>query len=152
MNGRKGQRAMTLIVLLLLIPAMGQTARAYVHPGGLHTRADLDRMKAQVAAGAHPWIDDWNLLIADPLAQNSYTAAATPNMGTSRQRADQDAHAAYLNAIRWYISGDTSYADCAVRILNAWSFTVNQVPTGADIPGLSALPIEDFAIAGEILR
>jgi hypothetical protein len=73
-------------------------------------------------------------------------------MGGNRQRADQDAHAAYLNAIHWYISGDTSYADCAVRILNAWSFAVNQVPRGTDIPGLIALPIEDFAIAGEVLR
>src|SRR6266699_6668488 len=93
--------------LLLLVLLMSQTAKAqYVHPGGLHTQADLDRMKTQVAAGAHPWIDDWNLLIADPLAQNNYSDHATGNMGSSRQNADQDAHAAYLNAIRWYISGD----------------------------------------------
>lgn len=139
--------------LLALLSLICHTAKAqYIHPGGLHTQADLDRMKTQVAAGAHPWIDDWNVLIADPLAQNTYTAAANPNMGVSRQRADQDAHAAYLNAIRWYISGDTSYADCAVRILNAWAAAVNQVPTGTDIPGLIALPIEDFAIAAEVLR
>jgi regulation of enolase protein 1 (concanavalin A-like superfamily) len=126
----------------------------FVHPGGLHTQADLDRMKTQVAAGAHPWIDDWNLLIADPLAQNTYTAAPMANMGANRQRADQDAHAAYLQAIRWYISGDASYADNAVKILNAWASAVNQVPAGpgTDAYGLVALPIEDFAIAGEVLR
>src|SRR6266702_7570481 len=107
---------------LFLILLLSQTARAqYVHPGGLHTQADLDRMKTQVAAGDHPWIDDWNLLIADPLAQNSYADHATANMGSRRQNADQDAHAAYLNAIRWYISGDTSYANEAVKILNDWS-------------------------------
>src|SRR4051812_6381737 len=88
------------------------TAHAFVHPGGLHNQADLDRMKTQVAAGAHPWIDDWNKLIADPQAQNTYTAAPQANMGVNRQRCSQDAHAAYLNTIRWYISGDTSYADC----------------------------------------
>ncbi len=138
---------------LFLIFLIDQPARAqFVHPGGLHTQADLDRMKAQVAAGAHPWIDDWNLLIADPLAQNTYTSAPRANMGGNRQRADQDAHAAYLNAIRWYISGDTSYADCAVRILNAWASTVNQVPTGTDIPGLIGIPIQDFALAAEVLR
>src|SRR6266702_5836519 len=138
---------------LFLILLLSQTARAqYVHPGGLHTQADLDRMKTEVAAGAHPWIDDWNLLITDKLAQNTYVAAPRTNMGGSRQRADQDAHAAYLNAIRWYISGDTSYADCAVRILNAWSSMVNQVPTGTDIPGLIGIPIQDFALAAEVLR
>ncbi len=136
--------------LALLLGA--SSALAFVHPGGLHTQADLDRMKTQVAAGAHPWIDDWNLLSQDPLAQYTYAAKPLANMGTSRQAADLDAHAAYLNAIRWYISGDTRYADCAVSILNAWTQTVNQVPTGTDTPGLIAIPIQDFALAGEVLR
>ncbi|SKC54198.1 RICIN domain-containing protein [Ohtaekwangia koreensis] len=141
-----------LVMLLLLVDTCIATAQTFIHPGGLHTQADLDRMKAQVAAGAHPWIDDWNLLLTDPQAQNTYTANARANMGGSRQQASRDAHAAYLNTIRWYISGNTSYADCAVRICNAWSSTVNQVPTGTDIPGLSGIPIFEFAMVGEILR
>jgi autotransporter-associated beta strand protein len=124
-------------------------AQTFVHPGGLHTQADLDRMKTKVAAGAHPWIDDWNLLISDSEARNTYTAAPQADMGANRQRADADAHAAYLNAIRWYISGDTSYADCAVRICNAWSSSVNQVPSNT---GLVGIPIFDFALAAEVLR
>src|SRR5690242_19089007 len=115
------------LILLLLFTAIEKksTAQTFVHPGGLHTQTDLDRMKTQVAAGAHPWIDDWNVLITDPSAQNTYSAGARANMGGSRQRADADAHAAYLNAIRWYISGDTTFAACAVRNLNAWSAAVN---------------------------
>lgn len=127
-------------------------AQTFTHPGGLHTQADLDRMKTKVAAGEHPWIDSWNKLITDPQAQNTYAPAARANMGSSRQRADADAHAAYLNALRWYISGDTTYAECAVRICNAWSSAVNQVPTGTDIPGLSGIPIFDFGMAAELLR
>ncbi|MBV8833243.1 MAG: hypothetical protein JO108_28945, partial [Acidobacteriaceae bacterium] len=84
-----------LITILSLIVLQAQAARAqFVHPGGLHTQADLDRMRTKVAAGAHPWIDDWNKLIVDPLAQRTYTAATLPNIGSNRQRADQDAHAA----------------------------------------------------------
>ncbi len=109
-------------------------------------------MKSNVLAGNHPWIDDWNKLITDSEAQTTYKAAAQANMGVSRQRADADAHAAYLNTIRWYISGDTNYAECAARICNEWSAAVNQVPTGTDIPGLSGIPIFDFALAGEVLR
>ncbi len=140
------------LLLAALLPLQTITAQVFVHPGGLHTQVDLDRMKTQVAAGAHPWIDGWNKLITDPQAQNTYNAAPQANMGVSRQRADADAHAAYLNTIRWYISGDTSYAACAVRICNAWSAKVNQVPAGTDIPGLSGIPIFDFAMAAELLR
>jgi len=110
------------LLVLLFAPVQRASAQTFMHPGGLHTMADLNRMKSEVAAGAHPWIDDWNVLITDPEAQNTYTASPQGDMGANRQRADADAHAAYLNAIRWYISGDTSYADCAVRILRpAWS-------------------------------
>ena len=34
-------------------------AREFVHPGGLHTRADLERMKKMVAEGRQPWLEGW---------------------------------------------------------------------------------------------
>ncbi len=145
---------MTLVVLLLLLSICGSgslLAEPFTHPGGLHTQADLDRMKAKVAEGAHPWIDDWNKLIADPLAQETYQARPRPNMG-SRQQASKDAHAAYLNTIRWVISGDTRYAECAIRICNAWASTVNAPPAGNDIPGLNGIATGEFALVGELLR
>ncbi len=43
-------------------------------------------------------------LLQEPLAQSDYKPTPAANMGVSRQRASRDAHAAYLNAIRWYIS------------------------------------------------
>ena len=143
-------------ILLLLLSAANfaitASAQMFVHPGGLHTLADLERMKTNVLAGNHPWIDDWNRLLTDRQAQGNYRSAPQANMGVSRQRADADAHAAYLNALRWAISGDTNYAECAVRICNAWSASVNQVPTGQDMPGLIGIPIFNFALAGELLR
>lgn len=127
-------------------------AQPLVHPGGLHTRADLERMRTNVLAGNSPWIDGWRELLRDPQAQSNWKPAARPNLGDSRQRADLDAHAAYLNALRWYISGDTNHAECAVRICNAWSGAVDQIPSGGDIPGLSGIPFFNFALAGELLR
>ncbi|MBW8782512.1 MAG: alginate lyase family protein [Verrucomicrobia bacterium] len=128
----------------------------FVHPSGLHTKADLERMKVKVAAHATPWIEDWEKLIHDPLAQSGYRARATPNLGNKdggvgRQRASRDAHAAYLNFIRWSITGDREYAECAIRICNDWANAVNQEPSGNDIPGLSGIPISEFAMAGELL-
>ena len=143
-------------LLFFVVAAMGMNqllaTPAFIHPGGLHTLADLDRMKTNVLAKNHPWIDAWDRLLVDPQAQTNWQTAAQANMGVSRQRADLDAHAAYLNALRWYISRDTNHAECAVRIFNAWSAAVNQVPTGNDIPGLSGIPIFHFALAGELLR
>ena len=123
----------------------------FVHPGGLHTTADLDRMKAKVAAGEHPWIDCWNDLIANPKAQFTYVATPYADMDTNRQQASADAVAAYLNSLRWYISGDTRYADCAVRIMNAWSSKVNVAHIGFE-GGLMGIPAYEFAVAGEVLR
>ncbi len=131
--------------LILSVPS----ARAFEHPGGLHTLADLERMRTNVLAGNHPWIDDWQKLLKNPQAQANWRP--DPRTG-SRQRADLDAHAAYLNALRWYISGDTNHAECAARICNAWSADMQGPPTWNDTPGLSGIPIFDFALAGELLR
>ncbi|MGC4013824.1 MAG: hypothetical protein QM755_04795 [Luteolibacter sp.] len=80
----------------------------FVHPGGLHTQSDLDRMKAKVAAKETPWIEGWEQLIRDPAAQLEYRSHARANLGDSRQQASADAHAAYLNFLRGYISGMTA--------------------------------------------
>lgn len=109
-------------------------------------------MKSKVAAGEHPWIDGWNALIKDPKAQSNFKPRTNPNMGVSRQRAQDDATAAYLNAIRWYVSGDESFAECSMRILDDWSAVVDQVPSGRDQPGLGGIPIGSFALAAEVLR
>jgi regulation of enolase protein 1 (concanavalin A-like superfamily) len=149
---KKSTLSLFVLCFITLLSNEIINAQTFVHPGGLHTKADLDRMKAQVAAGTHPWIDDWNLLIQDPLAKNTYVASPKANMGDNRQGASKDAHAAYLNAIRWYVSGDVSYADCAIRILNAWSSTVNQVPSGGEFVGLGGIAIGEFAMAAEVMR
>jgi len=148
------KKYLRIAILLGSMFAIGEPALAgseFVHPGGLHTKADLDRMRAKVAAGEHPWIDDWNALLRDPKAQSNYKAAPNVHMG-SRQRAQNDANAAYLNALRWQISGDKTHADCAARIFDAWADTVKERPSGPDQPGLSGIPIGTFAIAAELLR
>lgn len=126
--------------------------RKFVHPGGLHTLADLERMKAMVGEGQHPWAEGWAELQKDPWAQSTFAARPMANMGDSRQKASIEAHAAYLNAIRWYISGDEAYARCAINICNAWANTVNQVPKARQDQGLLGIPIGEFAMAAEVLR
>jgi hypothetical protein len=141
----------TLLLAVTACLVSSGHARDFIHPGGLHTQADLDRMKTKVAAKEQPWIDGWNTLLRDRKAASNYKAAPHPHMG-SRQRAQDDATAAYLNALRWTISGEKEHAECAVRILNDWAATVKEPPRGPDQPGLSGIPIGSFAIAAEVLR
>lgn len=149
---QSGFRARFRALFFLVLAGTAPLFAAFTHPGGLHTQADLDRMKAHVAAGDRPWIDSWNALLLDAKARSTYNPAPQANMGASRQRASADAVAAYLNALRGYISGDTTYTDNAIRICNLWSAAVNQVPSGTDQPGLNGLYTYQFAVVGEILR
>ena len=142
-----------LLILSLLINFSPVSAQTFVHPGLLHSQTDLTRMKTRVAEGAQPWLAGWNLLIQDPKAQGTYNGRAAANMNNRSVMSD-DAIAAYLNALRWYISGNTTYAQCAIGILNNYSNTVNQIPSGgtSDIDGLGGIGVSMMCNAAEIMK
>lgn len=141
----------SIIILLSLIWGLEICARDFVHPGGVHTINDLERIKEKVLAKESPWIDGWNLMIQDSKAQYTYKAAPAESVsGPSgrRQRAARDGVAAYYNFLRWYVTGDERHAQCAVDILNAWSSSVNDVITGE----LFQLPANIFVEVAEVVR
>lgn len=152
---------MAEVFLLLLIAALIQPARgAFVHPGLLHTQSDLDRMKAKVAANARPWSDSWNRLIANSHASLGYAPnppgvlirGSSPVGPENYSRAYNDAAAAYATALRYWITGDTNYANKSVQILNAWSSTCTNL-TGDSNQSLAAgLYGYQFANAAELMR
>lgn len=135
----------------------------FIHPGLLQSQADFDRIKAKVEAGASPWIDGWNKLIANSHAQVNYTPNPVDTLirgGSSREqpkpdnysRAFNDVAAAYQLAIRWKVTGDNSYADAAVRILNAWASTCKAISGDSNTALAGGIYGYQFANAGEILR
>jgi hypothetical protein len=148
---------------LLACAGLAQVASAFTHPGLLHKQSDFDRIKSKVQAGAHPWIDAWNVLCANSHAQTTYTpnaqavicrGGACPGMGYSENYMilANDAHAAYQCAIRWKISGDNAYASKAVQIMNAWSSTLTQITGDSNALLAAGLYGYEFAQAGELLR
>ncbi|NEA67243.1 alginate lyase family protein [Streptomyces sp. SID12488] len=129
-----------------------------VHPGMLHTRTDLDRMAKRVKAGAAPYTAGFARLTANRHAQSGWTAnpQATVYRGAGSPQnyaiLYNDIHAAYQNALRWHITGESAYADTAVAILNAWSAKLTEVAGSADRFLAAGLYGYQFANAAELVR
>lgn len=157
-----GKKLKTWLLLSFQVIGLSQTvfAQPFTHPGCLSTQADLDRMKAKVAANAHPWVDSWTILTANSHSSLSYNPNPTPTLirgstpadPENYSRAMNDAAAAYQTALRWWITGNTNYANKSIQILDAWSSTCTNL-TGDSNQSLAAgLYGYEFASAAEIMR
>ena len=138
-------------------------ATPMVHPGGLQVAEDFTRIKAALAGNKEPWLSGWNKLIANSHAQLSYVASPTVKLirgGNSREepepdnysRAFNDVAAAYQTGLRWKISGDTTYAEKSIQILNAWAGTCTTLSGDPNIALAAGIYGYQFAITGELMR
>jgi hypothetical protein len=133
-------------------------ATAFVHPGILHTRADLDRMNAMVAQGREPWKSGFEQLASHPQSKSDWRLRGpfrSVCRGSRESRhigeMDQDANAAYQNALMWCITGKEEHAQKTVAILNAWSGTLEEI-VGKDKELGASLGGFKFVNAAEIIR
>ncbi len=130
----------------------------FVHPGLLHTEADFERMRQKVAAGEEPWAAGWAALTK---SSRALLGGTTPNpletvvrggTGENFRTMVEDMLRAYQHALRWKVSGDTAYADAAVRFLDAWSSTMTTLTGNADRFLAAGLYGYQWANAAEIMR
>ncbi|WP_062642651.1 alginate lyase family protein [Streptomyces maremycinicus] len=133
-------------------------ARAFTHPGLLHTADDLARMKAAVAAKESPVHDGYLAFAAHARSQPTYPIQNTGQItswgrgpANFQNQAVADSAAAYQNALMWAVTGNRANADRARDILNAWSASLTMI-TGADGPLGAGLQAFKFANAAELLR
>jgi len=99
------------------------SALAFSHPGALESQAELDFVKAKIEAGEQPWAQWFEK------AKSSSYATQSPHGTTSLDGGDdgaanpagEDASASYVLALLYQYSGDTVYADRAMKILNSWA-------------------------------
>jgi hypothetical protein len=136
----------------------GGTPGVFAHPGLLFQRADLERMRAMVAAGTEPYVAGWNRLRTDSRTSLDYTP--TPFAVVTRDPAGgetgnvelrADATRAFFHAVAWIVSEDEAYALKSAEILNAWSSTITAID-GGDRFLAAGLYGYLLANAGEILR
>ncbi len=142
----------------LAAPQASAAGASLVHPGLLHTRTDLDRMAKQVKAGAAPYTAGFARLTANRHAQSGWTAnpQATVYRGEGSPQnyaiLYNDIHAAYQNALRLHVTGESAYGNTAVAILNAWSAKLTALEGSADRFLAAGLYGYQFANAAELVR
>ena len=156
----KSRNSLFLLSLFVLLPAL--TSCGFVHPGLLHTQADFDRMKAKVAAKISPWIEGYGQLTGvvqlgyGPRPVSWVSRGKTYCIGDNGGLLWRDVHNAYQSALIWKITGNTTYANKAVAIMNAWSYTLTTIGCDAG-PGwdwvlMAGIQGYQFANVGEIMR
>ncbi|MCU7549445.1 alginate lyase family protein [Chitinophagaceae bacterium LB-8] len=131
-------------------------AQSFAHPGILHSREDLERMRKAVANREEPVFSGYQVFIQNPASQYTYQmqgpleiVGRNPTVGQGTY--DSDANAAHQNAVMWAITGDRRYADKAIEIVNAWSKTLKSI-TGRDAVLMAGLGPFKMVNAAEILR
>ncbi|MDO7846263.1 alginate lyase family protein [Hymenobacter sp. M29] len=149
---------------LLLVLATGLTAhgQAFTHPGLLHTSADFTRMQTKVAAGSQPWTAGFGRLSSNSLSSltRNFTNPVPSTVyrgfdGTNPENYAslfRDIAAAYATALRWKVTGDVSYANKSVAILNAWSQNLTTISGTSDKYLAAGIYGYEFANAAEIMR
>lgn len=137
----------------------------FKHPGLLMTQNRLASIRAAVQSGnAGAMKTGFNRLLQDGRGSHTYAhqALATVEVvraagGPQEGRWKNDGFAAYLNALRWAVTGDTRNRDKAIQIIDAWSakFTGFTLAPGTDAPQAwleAAWGLPVWASAAEILR
>lgn len=142
----------------------GKFTTIFVHPGVLLNKSGLDSVKAKIAAGATPWSTAFAKTKSSKYASSTYTpkpvqyvgcgAHNSPDEGCTQEM--DDAIAAYTQALLWYYTGQTAYAQKSIQIMDAWSATLidHKFDTTKYTNGIlqAAWAGETFTRAAEIIR
>ena len=141
---------------------LSHSPEPFAHPGALHSAKDLIRVRQHVQNLDEPWYTAFQHLEASTLAQLSWVAKphnlltrgtnATYTVANTYTDAYRDAHSAYQLTLRWLLTGNTSYADHAVSIIDSWSSVLSDITGPEDMYLASGLYGYQFANVGELLR
>jgi hypothetical protein len=102
---------------------------AFRHPGVLLNQAQLDFVRAKIAAGEQPWKAAFDKAKADNYGSLAYAPKpqamvecgpySMPNIGCAEEA--NDSIAAYTHALLWAVGGDEAHAKKSIEIMNGWA-------------------------------
>ncbi|KAB8255031.1 chondroitin AC/alginate lyase [Aspergillus pseudonomiae] len=141
------------------IPTTDLAPAKWVHPGAMISQSQLDFVISKVNKREQPWADAYDALMDDEFVSNPQAPSphvivecgpySDPDVGCKAER--DDSLAAYANALAWAINGTEAYARQAIRIMDAYSSTI-QGHNNSNAPLQSGWVGSVWARAGEIIR
>lgn len=132
--------------------------RGFRHPGGLHTAADFERIKRQLAENNPDVVKAYNVLKTAAYAQSSTGTNPVEvivrggGVGENYINAARGATIAYQNALRWQIEGNRACARHAVDVLMTWAKTTKDIAGDSNYALAAGLYGYQFAQAAELVR
>ena len=128
-----------LLLSAVLSPFKGRKIPGYKyhHPAVGNSAVDLQRIRAHVIADEEPWASYYKEFSKSEYASKDYkirndanpeSEILTPKKGYADYQTNlfngdmvYDAKAAYYRAVMYYMTGDATYREKAMRILRLWS-------------------------------
>jgi len=162
------------VLCAVLCLSAATQAQAWTHPGIVVSQDQLDASRAAYQAGNPVIVDQVNKAKNSNYGSTGYSVKgpwpgginqcgsnSNPNHGC--QNADDDSNAAYVQALLWYMTGNQTYANNAIAIMNTYASGFRgyagtnglSCPSGTDCsngPLQSGWDAEKWPRAAEIIR
>lgn len=140
-----------------VLPDMDLPAdHVFKHPGILHSQADLDFVRARLAAGEEPWTSALAAMRKSEFCQLDYKPKIIPVINPHDKTVGylmKDASAAYGHALLWSLTGEKAHAEKAIEILDASGSTLKAIDLGRSDQGkvTAGFTGGKFASAAELI-
>jgi len=153
---------MLLVLLALLFCCTYSAPSKFQHPGVLISKKQLDFVKSQIASKSGPLYTSYEKAIVDKYSSKTYKVEGPPadgiincgsysNPDIGCSEADSDSAAAYLQALLWYFTGDKTYANNSINILNNYGRKLKGF-TNSNTPLQAGWNCQKMPAAAEILK
>jgi len=133
--------------------------KPFVHPSILHTEKDFARMRKMIKDEKSVACGSFKLLKEHPFSQSDYEMAGPfrvisrdGEFSYTKNKMENDFHAAYQNALMWALTKDERHAQKSLEILTAYADSLEYIPETNDAPLLAGLEGFKIVYALELLR
>lgn len=156
MNGKKYHLIISLIGLCFCLQTY---AKEFIHPGILHTKVSIERMRKQIADKEYPAYGSYELLKAHHCSQADYrpfgpfeVISRDGEYRHTKSKMEQDFSAVYQNAVMWALTRREAHAEKSLEILMGYAETLKRIPETNDAPLLAGLEGLKIIYATEMLH
>jgi hypothetical protein len=159
-NKTKRMASAAAILICCCFPAVKSIAQnGFIHPGILHTQADMEHIRQLVNDRSEPAYGSYLLLREHPCSQADYrmegpfgVISRDGEFRHTKSKMEADFSAAYQNALMWILTEDKAHARKSLEVLTAYADTLTMIPETNDAPLLAGLEGLKIIYALEILK